>query len=131
MRNGSLLLAGPIKTKGRSACLTRSREIEGIESPPESREPAPSRTAPRNWFRNNRWQPYRKGVRGICSKQYITHPGVALFDTLLLPAGTPRLVDQQIWRAGRIVASHLRRPNGQTWFEAMISCAGQHSAGNY
>ncbi len=33
MRNGSLLLAGPSKTKGKSACFVRCREVEGIENP--------------------------------------------------------------------------------------------------
>src|ERR1700684_3006606 len=54
MRKGSLLPADPLRTRGSSPCLMRSREAEDIKSPPDYREPAPSRTGSREWFKSNR-----------------------------------------------------------------------------
>src|SRR6202041_2584911 len=62
MRKGSLLPADPLRTRGNSPCLMRSREAEDIKSPPDYREPAPSRTGSREWFKSNRDHSIGTGV---------------------------------------------------------------------
>ena len=67
MRKGSRLPAGPFKTKGRSACLTRSLDAETIENPPDSPETVLRELAPCTGIYNN-----CTGTRAEVPVQYST-----------------------------------------------------------